>query len=240
MNEIHIYSLELDLDPALLDDLYDLLNPEERVRAARFRAPRHRNRFIARRGMLRQILSRYAGETPPRLQFVTNRYGKPALDRSSVRFNLSHSSGRALVAVTNDREVGVDLERIDAHFAIDQIPEQFFSRREVAALRALPESQQKDAFFRCWCRKEAYIKARGYGLSLPLDSFAVSVAPGEPAALLHGGSGWSLQALDLGPGFAGAVAARGSGWRVVMLPFAASPGKGAVAAAAAQTLAEVV
>ena len=102
----------------------------------------------------------------------------------AIRFNVSHSHGIALYAVTRGREVGIDLERIRSDLAVAEIAERFFSRREIAMLRTLPIEAQRQAFFRCWTRKEAYIKARGEGLSLPLDQFDVSLAPGEPAAVL--------------------------------------------------------
>ncbi len=122
-------------------------------------------------------------------------------DGDAIRFNVSHSHGVALYAVTRGRKVGIDLERIRFDLAVAEIAERFFSRREVATLRTLPTEMQRQAFFRCWTRKEAYIKARGEGLSLPLDQFDVSLAPGEPAAVLSTprdpseASRWSLQEL---------------------------------------------
>jgi 4'-phosphopantetheinyl transferase len=116
--------------------------------------------------------------------------------------------------------VGIDLERIRLDLAVAEIAERFFSRREVAMLRALSTDVQQQAFFRCWTRKEAYIKARGEGLSLPLDQFDVSLAPGEPAAVLgtqpdpSEASRWSLQELTPAPGYAAALAVKGHSWRL--------------------------
>jgi 4'-phosphopantetheinyl transferase len=166
--------------------------------------------------MLREILSGYLETTPAQVRFSYNAYGKPAVQDSRVRFNVSHSGGWALFAVTERREVGIDIERIDARVAQEQIPERFFSAWEAAQLRALPVAQQTDAFFRCWTRKEAYIKARGLGLSLPLDSFDVSLAPGEPAALLRGAGNYALQELPAPEGFAAAIAAEGTDWEVTL------------------------
>jgi 4'-phosphopantetheinyl transferase len=107
------------------------------------------------------------------------------MDDASIRFNLAHSEGNALLAVSMGHELGVDLERVRPEFADDHIAEHFFSRSEVEVLRRLPVSQQEQAFFECWTRKEAFLKAKGGGLSVPLDKFVVSFGPGQTAELLH-------------------------------------------------------
>jgi 4'-phosphopantetheinyl transferase len=124
----------------------------------------------------------------------------------------------ALYAVTRAREVGIDVELIRSDLKIEQIAERFFSHHEIATLRALPTELRQSAFFRCWTRKEAYIKATGKGLSLPLDQFEVSLTPGEPAALLstqpdpNEAQRWSLRELTPAPGYAAALAVEGHGW----------------------------
>src|SRR5206468_3118518 len=138
-------------------------------------------------------------------------YGKPALTRASasepVRFNLSHSGSLALVAVTAGRDVGVDVERVRPEPNLEQIASRFFSAREAATLHALPVRLRTKAFFACWTRKEAFVKARGNGLSQQLDEFDVSLAPGEPARLLRTGwdpkevTAWSLYELEAGIGY---------------------------------------
>ena len=139
---------------------------------------------------------------------------------SSLRFNLSHSHSLALYAITHQRELGVDLEFIRPEVVEEPIAERFFAAAEVAVLRGLPASLQPEAFFNCWTRKEAYIKARGEGLTLPLDAFEVSLAPEEPAALLSvdsdpaEASRWSLQALAPGPGYVAAIAVEGRDWQL--------------------------
>jgi 4'-phosphopantetheinyl transferase len=133
---------------------------------------------------------------------------------------VTHSHGVALYAVTRGREVGIDLERIRSDLAVTEIAGRFFSRQEVAMLRALPTEEQREAFFRCWTRKEACLKARGEGLSLPLDQVDVSLAPGEPDAVPgternpSEASRWSLQELIPAPGYAAALAVEGHGWRL--------------------------
>lgn len=170
------------------------------------------------------MLGRYLNIPPEQLRFCYGPYGKPGLAEDSsgvpIRFNMSHSHELALYAVTREREVGIDIEYRREDFASEQIAQQFFSHGEVAALRALPAQAQVEAFFNCWTRKEAYIKATGQGLSLPLDQFDVSLAPGEQAALLsrqdqpQEASRWTLQELAPGDGYAAAVAVEGSGWQL--------------------------
>jgi 4'-phosphopantetheinyl transferase len=213
---VDIYSARLEPDSSRLESLHDTLSAEERERAARFHFPLHRRHFIACRGILREILGGFLEVAPAEVRFSYNAYGKPSVEDSRIRFNVSHSGGWAMFAVTGTREVGIDIEHINARTAIELIPERFFSAWEAAQLRALPAAQQTDAFFRCWTRKEAYIKARGLGLSLPLDSFDVSLAPGEPAALLRGAGNYSVRELPAPVGFAAAVVAEGTDWEIVV------------------------
>ena len=230
MFAVDIYPVRLDadtasLDSARLDSLYEILSPQERERAGRYRFAEHRREYIVCRGTLREILSHYLEVHPGRIEFIYNRDGKPRLrhsDRnaSDVRFNVSHSGGWALQAVTRGGEVGIDIERADPRFAQEQIPERFFSPGEVAQLRSLPAHEQTAAFFRCWTRKEAYIKARGMGLALALDSFDVSLGPNDSPAFLRGAGDWSVQDLplrDLGvpAGYAAAIVAEGPAFRTV-------------------------
>ncbi|HEX9921799.1 MAG TPA: 4'-phosphopantetheinyl transferase superfamily protein, partial [Anaerolineae bacterium] len=160
--------------------------------------------------------------------------GKPSLatssqhDQPDLRFNLSHSHELALYAVTYGRDVGVDLEHVSRKIEAMQIADRFFSPSEVSVLRSLPGHLQRDAFFNCWTRKEAFIKAKGDGLSLPLDQFDVSLRPGEPAVLLsthfdpQETGQWSLQALSPGPGYVGALALAGHGWQLRCWQWSAS------------------
>lgn len=193
--DIHFFPLDVEVGR-----LAGFLSWDERERAARFRFQRDRNRFIACRGTLRQLLG-----MKPAQNFTYGNYGKPGLGDSEVRFNVSHAHGMGMIVITQGREVGCDVERIDPSFADDKIPESYFSPREVAALRALPEADQCDAFFRCWTRKEAFIKACGMGMYLALDSFDVSLEPDRPAAFLRGATGWTLRSVDAPEGYAAAI-----------------------------------
>jgi len=218
-DEVHVWRAALDSSSLRLEDLRHTLSPSEQARAERFSFQRDRDRFVVRRGLLRVILGRYLAMDSSRLQFDYGAGGKPALapqyNGTQLRFNVSHSAGLVLYAVTRGREIGIDLEQIQPAIAQERIPEHFFSPREVAALRALPVDAQAEAFFACWTRKEAYVKAKGDGLALRLDSFDVSLVPGEPAALLRTAgdaqeaSRWSLQALAPDRGYVAALAVEG-------------------------------
>ena len=216
--EVHVWQAALDVPGSRLKDLELLLSADELARANRFRFRKDRQHFVVARGVLRGILGRYLGFPPETVQFRYGVAGKPALAEpfgDELRFNLAHSFGLSLYAITRSREVGVDLEWIRDDFDGLAIAERFFSQQEVVTLRALPADQQPRAFFACWTRKEAYLKARGEGLSLALDQFDVSLAPDESAALLSTrddpaeAARWSLHALELAPGFVAALAVEG-------------------------------
>jgi 4'-phosphopantetheinyl transferase len=223
-DDVHIWRIALDQPAARLQHYAQVLAPDETVRAQRFYFERDRKHFTVGRGALRMILSRYVGLAPSLLQFTYTSYGKPALSEATggdtLRFNLSHSAGLALCAVARHREVGVDIEGVREMNDLLQIARQFFSSNEYAVLSRLPQAIQTEAFFTCWTRKEAYIKAIGEGLSMPLDCFDVSLVPGEPAALLETrknpeeASRWLLRELFPGPGYLGAVVVEGQDWRL--------------------------
>jgi len=208
--QVHVWRISLDQEDQLLDGFRRTLALEELDRARRFRFERLQKHFVAGRGFLRNVLARYLSAKPEELRFTYNAYGKPALaGEESLQFNMSHSHEIALVAVTRDAAVGVDVEHIRADFASDEIARRFFSRVEVETFNSLAKEEQVAAFFRCWTRKEAYIKAIGKGLSQPLDGFDVTLAPADPAALLRPGdedtATWSFSDIDVGPAYASAL-----------------------------------
>jgi 4'-phosphopantetheinyl transferase len=217
--EVHIWRAELDLPAKQVESLRRYLAGDELEKSGKFYFEKDRARYIVAHGLLRLILSRYAQSEPGELGFCLSDYGKPALAGEScgnaIRFNLSHSHGLALVAVNRHREIGIDLEWVRDDLEVEQIANRFFSPREVAMLHELSQAMRNEAFFRCWTLKEAYIKALGKGLSLPLHRFTVSVAPGQAKALLEvegdseGLSHCDLAALAPGPGYVGAVAVEG-------------------------------
>jgi 4'-phosphopantetheinyl transferase len=215
-HDVHVWRAWLDQPQLDLDRLRQTLSTDERTRATCFYFQRDQDRFIAARGLLRIILGRYLNVPPHQLRFHYNGAGKPALaicfDKQELSFNLSHSHGIALYAMTHARAVGVDIERIDPNLRADQIAKSFFAPAEVAELFAIPSALRPRAFLSCWTRKEAYVKARGDGLSHPLDQFQVSLAPSAPAALLSAqwdpqeASRWSLYDLAPWPEYVAALA----------------------------------
>lgn len=208
--DLHLWLIDLDLSSAEIDRSRLVLSSDEIERAGRFHFARDVRRFIAAHAGLRSVLSRYVARAPEALAFQSTAHGKPFLTPGApyaipdLAFNLSHSGELALAAVARGRCVGVDIEQIRPDFASAAIAEHFFSPAEVSALRSLPPEEQTHAFFRCWTRKEAFVKARGEGLSLPLDSFDVAFLPGAPAALLRVGDEdalgrWHMHAVALPP-----------------------------------------
>lgn len=191
----------------------------EQARAARFVDDRHRRRFITAHVALRQVLGACIGMPPSELRFAAGPQGKPSLiDAGPWQFNLSHSDDLALIAVTRGRELGVDVERHRSGVAIHDLAQRFFAPAEAAALAALPVDRQEAAFFTCWSRKEAVVKALGTGLHTPLDCFTVEVDPARAARVLQQPAewpAWQLTHLDLLPGWSGAVAVAGGGWSLM-------------------------
>ncbi len=215
-DEIHIWCVSLQQPVSRFQRLLSL---DERMRAERFHFEEHRKHFILRRGILRMLLGSYLGIEPGNVQFCYGKNEKPALagrfGKRKLHFNLSHSDGLALYAFARRREIGVDIEYIRDVPEMGQIAERYFSAGEKDIFQMLPEHKRKQAFFNCWTRKEAFIKATGDGLSWPLDRFDVSLVPGEPARLLRidgeskTASRWLIHELKLAPGFAAALAVEG-------------------------------
>jgi 4'-phosphopantetheinyl transferase len=192
------------------------LSAEESQRASRFRFDADRQRFITSHTALRDILSSYLNCPQEQINFTVGEYGKPSVTSDlNLDFNLSHSGDFALIAVARRHKVGVDVEHFRLDLEIEKIARRFFSEAENAELMNLPSEQRSTGFFNCWARKEAYIKAHGFGLSLPLDSFDVSLTPDEPMLLratrpdAHEASRWTLISLDVHPEYAGATAVNG-------------------------------
>jgi 4'-phosphopantetheinyl transferase len=219
--EIHVWRASLSTDETTLRSLELTLAAQEKARAARFIFERDRDRFVAARGILRDLLGRYLLCEPRNIEFSYGPRGKPAISadesRHPLRFNLSHSHGLALIGISREREIGIDLERMRPEFAGEEIAKRYFSVKEIAELSRLPEELRTEGFFLCWTRKEAYIKAKGDGLHIPLDSFDVSLTPGKPATLSSvDTSDWSIESfvpsLDSDLRHAAAVVAEGKGW----------------------------
>lgn len=232
-HDVHVWQASLEVSEAEREQFRAVLSAEEQQRVDRFRFPKDRHHFVVSHGVLRILLGRYLAMPPQDIAFDFNQYGKPALSHSpgdqSLRFNLSHSGKLALYAFARHRDVGIDVEWIGRRLdQPEQIAERFFSPTENDVFRRLPEHQKRQGFFNCWTRKEAYIKARGRGLSLPLDQFDVTLRPGDPARLLatrddpQYADRLAMQAIDPGEGYVAALVVEGARWEATYFQFVLS------------------
>ena len=218
--EVEVWRVELDADEAALARHREILSEDELARADRFVVERPRRQLTITRSVLRRLLGERLGRDPRELEFEYGRDGKPALKGGGASFNVSHSHRRALIALALEGVLGVDLEWVREEMRHERVAERYFSVPEREVLRGLPAGEKAAAFFRCWTRKEAWLKAKGTGLRLPLAGFDVTLAPGEPARLLatrfddEEASRWSLAELDAGEGYAAALAWLGEPPRV--------------------------
>ncbi len=220
--EIHLYAVPLDPGTACQTRLRSVLAADELERAARFHFERDRRRFVVARGVLRYLLSAYLPQAPAAHRFVYGAKGKPALANGPSEplfFNVSHSEERVLIGLTRALPLGVDIEYLRPMSDAQSIAERFFSTGEAEVFRRLPEGQQTAGFFNCWTRKEAYLKATGDGLSAPLDSFDLTLVPGEEARMLRmegsaeRAAAWSLVDLQPASGYVGALCVERQGLR---------------------------
>jgi len=222
-DEVHLWCIDLAAVAPAEKRWQKILSPDERARAARFHFERDRQHFTATRALLRTILASYVGSEPADIVFRYSEKEKPSLGSPAshhLEFNVSHSGTAALLAFARERALGVDIEIIRDDFDPAALAHRFFSKHEQSQLAALDPSEKYSGFFRCWTRKEAYIKAVGTGLSLPLDQFDVSLRPGGEHALLatrpnaSEAAEWSLREVPVDDGYLGALCVRGHGWHV--------------------------
>jgi len=208
------------LDDASLDSDRGLtiLSSDETARAAKFKFERDRRRYVVAHTALREILARCLETGAADVEFVAGGNGKPSLAGafrdSGVHFNLSHSHERALIAVAQSRELGVDIEFVKVDFPFDDVADRFFTAKEVAALRALPVHLQRQAFYKCWTSKEAFLKAKGTGLSGKLDEVEIILEGNGPIRIHAAVPDWSLEELNPGDGYAGALVSAGKAARI--------------------------
>lgn len=220
-DELHVWYARLDRGEEVCPDPGQVLSGDEQQRAARFLLPRDRQRFAVARSFLRLVLGRYLDAEPGSLRFAYGDQGKPRLadpfsDRG-IEFNLSHSGDLVVVALSLERPLGVDVEAIRPELAIEDLARRYFAADEIACLLAQEAGCRREAFFRIWARKEAFLKALGTGLGAGLDTFAVSADPDRPTEVVTlapshqplGAGSWFVYPLRLPAGFVGAVCAAG-------------------------------
>jgi len=214
-SSIHIWSFPTRAPPPVVASFEQVLVPEERDRAFRFRFHHLCASFVIARGALRYLLGRYLDCDPAKVSLVYGLKGKPAVEsRSSLQFNMTHSGDLAVIALTVGREIGVDLEQIRPLADMQQIANHFFCPEEASEVMSAPQTERERAFFLCWTRKEAYIKATGDGLSAPLGSFRVTVNSDIPPRFVHiqhnenEAGAWMLHDLQVAVGYAAALAYR--------------------------------
>jgi 4'-phosphopantetheinyl transferase len=216
--DVDVWYIDLAVAAGTVARLAAGLSPGEQERAGRFMFERDRRRFVVARSALRALLGRYLDVPPRELAFVYGAHGKPALEgaHAALEFNVSHSGDVAVVAAGWNRALGVDVEAWRALPDLAALAARVFAPAERAVLDALAAIDRPAAFFRCWTRKEAFIKATGQGLAQPLDGFVVSLGPGEPARFVDiGGDAaalarWTLHDLAPGEGYAGALVVEGA------------------------------
>ena len=226
-DEVHLWRVDLAAVAAGEERWRPILSPDEQARASRFHFSRDRQSFTATRALLRTILASYVGREPAELVFNYSQKDKPSLSSdgnqitaNQIAFNVSHSGEVSLMAFARGRQLGVDVEQARENFDPEALAQRFFLAHEQRQLAVLAPSEKFHGFFRCWTRKEAYIKATGTGLSHPLDQFDVSLRPGDDNALLATrpdpaeAARWSLRDLSSGEGYLAALCVQGHGWRL--------------------------
>jgi 4'-phosphopantetheinyl transferase len=225
-SQVQVWAVQLEASEDRFAQCLSWLSPDEAARAARFHFDKHRRAFILSRCVLRALLGGLLEMPPGQIVFSYGPKGKPGLADSSfpIRLNASNSGNLAVYAFTEGCDIGIDVEQVRPIAEMETIAARFFAREETSELMALPEPDRPQAFFNCWTRKEAYIKAVGDGLSVPLDSFRVTLRPGVPAEMLClGGSieaarGWTLHHFAPAPEFVGALAYPDRPRRVLFQP----------------------
>jgi 4'-phosphopantetheinyl transferase len=224
---VHVWSVRLDPPAERVEQLGRFLSEDEWERARRFRFDKHRRQYVVGRGALRTLLGAYVGLQPGEVRFSYGPRGKPFLAPAvgQLQFNLTNSDELALVGFVRGVEIGVDVEYLKPMPDAEQIAERFFSESERVVLRELPADRKEEAFFNCWTRKEAYLKAVGEGLAAPLDSFDVTLAPGEAPRMLslegdrERAARWFFRHFRPAVDYIGALAIEGGDWQVETFSF---------------------
>jgi 4'-phosphopantetheinyl transferase len=223
-HSVHVWSFFLNASSACRDECALTLSGAEQARAERFIHERSRDNFIVAHGVLRQLLARYTGVPASRLAFSSGPNGKPtiAFTGVAVSFNMTHSHGRALIAVSDEREVGIDLEQLNPAVKALAIARRYFCPAELAAIETGSPTLQAENFFRYWVAKEAVLKGEGIGLKFPIDKFEIEFDASGATAVAHAledsrlARDWRIRMLRLDGDWIGAVALRGDNWHVIV------------------------
>ena len=223
-NLVHIWKARIYDSVLDIEKLHmEILSPEEKQRASRLRSAKDRIRFIVSRSLLRKSLSHYLDASPSEVRFTYNKYGKPNIDPEyhpeNIRFNLSHSENLALYAITQNREIGIDVEYIRKVDKADKIVSRFFSKEEGEFYHSQPNKKKNWAFFTLWTRKEAYSKARGMGIGLPTKEFDLQLVPPDIEHTDHiqtknKDSKWSLINIEIDSDYLAALATEGNDFEI--------------------------
>lgn len=218
-SDLHIWCASLNASPENLSYYLSLLSPDEVRRAERFYFERDRNRFIIGHGLLRFLLGGYLNMNPAEIVFVYGEYGKPSLKpvetNKVLEFNVAHSQDLVLYAFNWDRKVGIDVEYMIPLADMDDFARQFFSPKESQFINSLSGKQKEDAFFKTWTCKEAFMKANGTGLTIPINQVEITLSANEEVRLNSIGSDndelarWHLELFEPISGYQAAMAVEG-------------------------------
>jgi 4'-phosphopantetheinyl transferase len=224
--DIHIWKAKLNISLSTQNDFWQILSADEKTRANRFRFPHLRMHYIAARGVLRNLIAQYLSISPADIQFNYGKQGKPFLvNFPNFKFNVSHSEDLAVFAFAKEMEIGIDVEYINPKIDIEVIAPNFFSQNEVTTLFKLAPKERITGFFNCWTRKEAFIKAKGGGLSIPLDQFEVTLLAKDTPKILainwapEDVKNWSLFSFNPRKEFVGALTTNGNIEKVSFFEF---------------------
>ncbi|WP_299767290.1 4'-phosphopantetheinyl transferase superfamily protein [uncultured Dokdonia sp.] len=216
-DQLHLWSVCKNMHEDRISTYWDILNATERERALKFRFQKDRSCFIIARGVLRMLLGNYLGIAPAHIEFQFGPNGKPYVIHSNdIKFNISHSGDTIILGFIKKHRIGVDVEYTKREVDVKKIAEHFFSEEEVRSLFALDQDYHTQAFYNCWTRKEAFIKAVGSGLAFPLDQFVVSLESTKEATLIdtkwdkEEKEKWMLHAIEPRKDYIGAVSVKGN------------------------------
>jgi len=216
LGEVHVWKANLNASDEEVASFWKLLSKYERDRAKRFYFKKDRVHFIKSRATLKTLLGEYLELDPREITFQYTTFGKPFLENESLQFNVSHAGGHGLFAFTLEHLIGVDIEKIESGIEFEKLVSRFFSKNEARIILSLNDDQKAKAFFKCWTRKEAFIKAHGEGLSMPLDRFEVSILDSEKVSLKkvdwkeEKAEDWSMVSFEPEDGWVGALAVKGA------------------------------